>query len=198
MASIMRRVVDTDTADRLDEANVDLSDFTKVEDWIRKRESRLRARGGASAGLKDSNAMVYGVTAAEAAPAAPAQGANATAQECPPSDPWAGGMADPWTGAAAQQPAAQPPPQPEADWFLDAFGQGKGGKGPIQCYNCLGEGHPSFLCQSAKGAGKAGTGPVCGTCRGKGHDAANCASKGGGKYVPKGKGKGDGGKPNFP
>ena len=43
LASIMRRVVDTDTADRMDEASVDISNFAKVEEWIRKRESRLRA-----------------------------------------------------------------------------------------------------------------------------------------------------------
>ena len=59
----------------------------------------------------------------------------------------------------------------------------------MQCYDCLGEGHPSFLCHSAKGAGEKGAGPVCGNCRGKAYDAINCASKGGGKYVPKGKGK---------
>ena len=91
--------------------------------------------------------------------------------------------------------------QPEQpDWTLDAFGKGKGGKGgergPLECYNCLGEGHPQFLCASAKGAGKAGAGPVCGNCRGKGHDATACTSKGGGKHVPKGKGKGQG-QPNF-
>ena len=46
------------------------------------------------------------------------------------------------------------------------------------------------MCSSAKGAGKAGTGPVCGDCRGNGHDAPACTSKGGGKHVPKGKSKG--------
>ena len=66
----------------------------------------------------------------------------------------------------------------------------------MECWNCLGEGHPSFLCPSAKGAGKAGASPACGICRGKGHDTPNCPSKGGGKHVPKGKGKG--GPPNFP
>ena len=66
----------------------------------------------------------------------------------------------------------------------------------MQCYNCLGEGHPKFLCASAKGASKSGSGPTCGNCRGKGHDAAACTSKGGGKHVPKGKDKGQG-QPNF-
>ena len=146
LASILRRVADTDTADRMDEAGVDVSQFAKVEEWIRKREGRLRARGGA--GAKDSNAMVYGVTATEAAAAAaPPQDAAVTAQVSPSLDPWAGGTADPWTGAAPQQ---QPAQQPEYDWTLDAFGQGKGKgggeRGPMQCYNCLGEGHPSFLC----------------------------------------------------
>ena len=60
----------------------------------------------------------------------------------------------------------------------------------MQWYNCLGESHPQFLCASTKGAGKAGSGPVCGNCHGKGHDATAFTSKGGGKHVPKGKGKG--------
>ena len=36
---------------------------------------------------------------------------------------------------------------------------------------------------------------MCGNCKGKGHDTSACPSKGGGKHVPKGKGKGAG--PNF-
>ena len=36
---------------------------------------------------------------------------------------------------------------------------------------------------------------ICANCKGKGHGAAQCTSKGGGKWIePKGKGKGDGGK----
>ena len=35
---------------------------------------------------------------------------------------------------------------------------------------------------------------MCGNCKGKGHEAAACASEGGGKHTPKGKGKGQ---PNF-
>ena len=64
LASVMRRAADPDTADRRDEAGVDLSDFVKVADWIRRRESRLRARGGAGSG-KGLDAMVYGVSAPE-------------------------------------------------------------------------------------------------------------------------------------
>ena len=203
LASIMRRVADTDTADRMDEAGVDISNFSKVEEWIRKREGTLSARGGAGIG-KGPEAMVYGVAAAEAAAAAaPPQGATATVPASPTLDPWTGGSADPWTGAAQQQPGAPAAvtQQPEVDpWSLDAFGKGKGkGSGDgglMQCYNCLGAGHPQFLCASAKGAGKAGTGPVCGNCRGKGHDAASCTIKGEGKHVPKGKGK-VGPPPNF-
>ena len=141
--------------------------------------------------------MVYGVAeteAAAAAAAAPPQGAAVTVQASPTQDPWAGGAADPWTGAAQQQPAqAAAPLQPEVDyWSLDAFGQGKGGgdRSPMQCYNCLGFDHPQFLCTSAKGAGTGGASPVCGNCKGKGHDTPSCPSKGGGKHVPKGKGKG--------
>ena len=64
LASIMRRAVDADTADRMDEGNVGLSDFPAVEGFIKKRESRLRSRGGAGAG-KGPDAMVYGVSASE-------------------------------------------------------------------------------------------------------------------------------------
>ena len=32
LASVMRRAVDSDTADRMEEAGVDLKDFTKVEE----------------------------------------------------------------------------------------------------------------------------------------------------------------------
>ena len=46
LASVMRRAVDQDTSDRIDEAGTDLSDFSKVESFIKKRESRLGARGG--------------------------------------------------------------------------------------------------------------------------------------------------------
>ena len=119
----MRRAVDTDTADRMDEAGVDLSKFEKVEEWIRKRESRLRARGGGTS--KGPDAMVYVMSAAEAAGAAP-PGNAATAPESPEKDPWAGSAADPWAGAA-QQPQTQAAPQPPPDaWDLDAFGKGKG------------------------------------------------------------------------
>ena len=47
LASVMRRAVDQDTADRMDEAGTDLSNFSAVESFIKKRESRLHARGGA-------------------------------------------------------------------------------------------------------------------------------------------------------
>ena len=134
--------------------------------------------------------MVYGVSAPESAPPPSPPGLAATE---------VGAAQDPW--AAAAQPAAQPTQQqtqqqqqqPEDPWALDALGKGKGkGKGKLDCWNCLGEGHPSFLCPSGKGAGKAGSGPTCGNCRGKGHDATACPFKGGGKHTPKG-GKGAGG-----
>ena len=106
-------------------------------------------------------------------------------------DPWAGAAADPWANSAPPAQAAQPE---QPGWDRDAFGKGKGkgsgDRGSLQCYNCLGEGHPSFLCASDKGAGKAGSGPVCGNGKGKGHNAEACTSKGRGKHVPKGKGKG--------
>ena len=44
LASIMRRAVDPDTADRMDEGGVDISVFGEVEAFIKKRENRLRSR----------------------------------------------------------------------------------------------------------------------------------------------------------
>ena len=89
---------------------------------------------------------MYGVTAPEAP--APPPGFAAKAPESPSLDPWAEAAADPWANASAQAPAAQAS-TPEADaWALDAFGKGKSkGEpgGPLQCYNCLGKGHPQFL-----------------------------------------------------
>ena len=82
LASVMRRAVDQDTADCMDKAGVDLSGFTNVEKWIRKRESRLRAGGGGAGAGKGPDAMVYGVAATEAAGALP-PGLAATAPESP-------------------------------------------------------------------------------------------------------------------
>ena len=147
LASIMRRAVDTDTADRMDEGNVDISDFPSVEAFSKKRENRLRSRSVGSG--KGPDAMVYGISSAEAATAATAPPVStATVPASPAKDPWAGGVEDPWAGAAQPQTGVQAM-QPEHDqWALDAVGKGKGkgaDKGSMQCYNCLGEGHPAFL-----------------------------------------------------
>ena len=80
LASVMHRAVGPDTTDRTEEAGVDRKVFTKVEEFIKKRESRLRSSvGGAGAG-KGPDAMVCGVAAAEAAEAPP--GTAATTPEC--------------------------------------------------------------------------------------------------------------------
>ena len=99
----------------MDELGVDLKDFAKVEEFIKKRESRLRSRVGGAGKSNGPDAMVYGVAAAEAAAALP--GTAATTPESPPQDPWAGSAADPWTGAVqqTQTQAAQQPQQPELD-----------------------------------------------------------------------------------
>ena len=141
LASVMRRAVDSDTADRMEDAGVNLKDFSNVEEFIKKRDSRLRSRVGGAGTGKGPDAMVYGVAAAEAAAAAP-PGTAATAPESPLLDSWAGSAANPWSGAA-QQPqtqAVQPPHQPEPDpESLDAFGKGKGkgssDQGPLHFYN---------------------------------------------------------------
>ena len=95
---------------------------------------------------KGPDAMVYGVSSPDAAAAASAPSvSSAMAPVCSEKDPWAGGVEDPWAGAAQAQPA-QPSQPDQYDWSLDAMGKGKG-KGPLQCYNCLGDGHPQFLCR---------------------------------------------------
>ena len=94
LASVMRRTVDQDTTNRMHETGVDLADFRKVEEWVLKRESRLRARGGGAGAGKGPDAMVYGVAAVEAAGSALPVNA-ATAPESPPQDLWAGSAADP-------------------------------------------------------------------------------------------------------
>ncbi len=149
---------------------MDLSDFTRVAEWIRRREFRLRARGGPGAG-KGPDAMVYGVSAPESAPPSP-PGLAATEAQGSPVDPVGGCSSRPLGSRGAtrqQQPQtqSQQQQQPEDPWALDALGKGKGkGKGKgLDCWKCLGDGHPSFLCPSGKGAGKAGSGPTCGNCR---------------------------------
>ena len=132
LASIMRRAVDPDTSDRMDEGNVDVSDFAAVAAFIKKRESRLRSRCAAPSAGKGPDAMVYGMSAPEAP--APQPGLAVTAPEIPIVDPWAGAAADPWAHAAL--PAQAPQPE-QLDWALDAFGKGKGkgggDRGPMQC-----------------------------------------------------------------
>ena len=62
----------------------------------------------------------------------------------------------------------------------------------LECYNCLGKGHPQRICTTPPGkAGKLGA-PTCENCLGKGHGKGQCTSKGGGKYVDPSEGKGFG------
>ena len=87
LASVISRAVDSDPADRMEETGVDLKNFMKVEEFIKKRESRLRSRVGGAGRAKGPDAMVHGVAAAEAAAAPP--GTSAAAAETPLLDPWA-------------------------------------------------------------------------------------------------------------
>ena len=91
LASVLARAMDTDTADRLDEAKLDITYFNKVEDWIKNRDARLPSRKGqGSSTTKSPNDMVY-----DAAPAAheeqrpsPAQPTGVcAAYSSPASDP---------------------------------------------------------------------------------------------------------------
>ena len=118
---------------------------------------------------------------------------------------WSGAAADPWAGGTGADP-----------WALGASGAGyfgtgtengqlqtfgKGGKGKkgkgkgdrvLDCWNCLGGGHPSRLCPSPPGAGSAKSTPQCNLCKAFGHMKGSCTSKGGGKHEEQG-GKGKGG-----
>ena len=158
--------------------------------------------------------MVYGVESktAESPPQPPKV-------DAPPSaDPWHGAAsaADPWAASPGLPGAAAAPsdaawPDSSAAWAsytspeyggeLDAFGKGKGkgkdsgARPPLECYNCLGTGHPQRLCPTPPGMGGKPGAEVCSNCRGKGHSAPFCTSKGGGKHEQPDKGKGkDGGK----
>ena len=86
LASIMRRAVDPDTADRMDESDVPANNFQAVDSFIRKRESSLRSQGTAPSG-KGPDAMVYGMSPPEAPASQPR--CAATSPEVPLADPWA-------------------------------------------------------------------------------------------------------------
>jgi hypothetical protein len=105
LASILRRSVDPDTADRMDESDVPANSFQAVDTFIRKRESRLRSRGTAPSG-KGPDAMVYGILSPEAP--VPTLSSAATALEAPLVDPWAGAAANPWLRAALPVQPVQP------------------------------------------------------------------------------------------
>ena len=146
LASVMRWAVDQEAADRMDEAGVDLASFRAVESVIKTRESRLRARGGAGAG-KGPDAMVYGVSA-------PLRATRPCSELCLGRVGW--NSRNLWANAAPPTQAAQPE---QPGWNFNAFGKGKDKgepRGPLHCYNCLGEGHPQFMCLSGTGAGKGG------------------------------------------
>ena len=90
----------------MDESNVPITDVRAVESYIKKRESRWRSRGTASSSSKGPDAMVYGVSAPEAA--APQPSPAATAPEAPLVGNWAGVAADSWVGADFQRKPHSP------------------------------------------------------------------------------------------
>ena len=100
-----------------------------------------------------------------------------------------GRAAGPWAQTA-------PPPGLAEPESFDAFskgdrGDGKGkDRGPLECDNCVGKGHPPFKCTSPYWAGQAKAGQRCKNCDAFGRDIPTCASKGGGEYTsPNSKGK---------
>ena len=170
-------VVDEDTMGCLEDAKVTLEDYEKVVEWIRAREVRLTSRSTCGSSGKDPNAMVYamgeGPVQHEIHTPEASQDAGSSQRSASPWTPTAAGQ-DPWQGAP--DPWESPPglSDPYAQ-DLDAFGKGKGKqKGPLECYNCLGKGHPSRVCTSPQGAGK-GNGAKCGNCGGKDHTQQPCA-----------------------
>ena len=64
---------------------------------------------------------------------------------------------------------------------------------PLECYNCLGLGHPNRICPAPWGQGKGKAGAeTCENCKGKGHGKRACTSKCGGQYTDPSLGKGPG------
>ena len=132
----------------------------------------VQARGKPSARM-DTSAM------------GPMPGSGMQQEPTAASDPWGSGL-DPW--------ACQPCNPGGGD--LDAFGKGSKGKGKqslfgkggqnqvLDCWNCLGHGHPARLCPSPQGSGLGKKGPQCPICKGWGHGKETCTSPGGGNYSP--------------
>jgi hypothetical protein len=165
-ARVFSQAVDEDTMGRIDDhEDLNIEKFEPIKDWILQREVKLRLRKNTRSGKgKTADDMVYGVEPkiAESPPQPPTS-------DTPPSvDPWhsAASAADPWAAspglpgaAAAASDAAWPDPSaawtsymsPEYGGDIDAFGKGKGkGKDsgprpPLECYNCLGSGHPQQI-----------------------------------------------------
>ena len=64
--------------------------------------------------------------------------------------------------------------------------------GPLECYNCLGVGHPKKICSTPLGQGKDKAGAeTCENCKGKGHGKRAYTSSGG-QYTDPSLGKGSG------
>ena len=90
-------------------------------------------------------------------------------------DPWLD--SDPWACQPCE-PTAQ-----EGQCHLDPFGnskgkdKGKGERGLMTCYNCLGLGHPVRVCPSEFGAGVNKSVQKCKTCGGFGHDTSHTRLK---------------------
>ena len=200
---VLSQALDEDTLGRIvDKPDLDLKSYHPVKEWTLQRNNKLKSRKATrpNASAKGPDDTVYGVDGAQpAAEQTASQPAAASAAgpwhgAAAASDPWAASPGPPGEGEAA---TAWPPLSPE--WpggDLDAFGKGKGKgagsgqpRGPLECWNWFGEGHPSFAFPLAKGAGKGSAAPICGNCKGKGNTAEVCTSKGGGKHQPKGGGK---------
>ena len=99
LAPILSQPVDPDTADRIDDAKHDHKDFKNVEDWVKKRDVRLRAhKCQAPPSVKGPIDMVYDVfpPAHDEPRPSPAQAAGlCAAYWSSASDTWQGSSADP-------------------------------------------------------------------------------------------------------
>jgi hypothetical protein len=214
-ARVLSQAIDDATMGLVqDDGELDLKDsregkaYAPVRAWILARDVKLKLRKHTRVrpATKGPDDMVYGVDVAQPQPL-PGQAPPQTAPAA--EDPWHASIAapDPWATSSAAPPgepsAAAWAPQPE--WQggdLDAFGKGKGNKGgkdqaraPLECYNCLGKGHPQRLCATPPGMGGKPGASACEVCHGKGHSKSQCTSKGGGQWTDpalsqKGKGAG--------
>ena len=176
MVEVMWIGMDAETTEKLEKLEGNYKEYSTLRNWLVEQHEKmigqwLPVKAGRSSNKMDTSAILPGSNSQQR------QGEE-------PQDPWGAGT-DPWSG----QWLCTPCTGETSSYDLDAMG--KGGKKPLDCWNCLGQGHPSRLCPSQPGAGEKRQSPQCPTCKGHGHTKEQCTSVGGGAHVQQaGKGKG--------